>query len=358
MLIKWLRSWAPFKIDALGLVTLMGAEEVNRSVGRLSKSHITEYLPVVASFVFANDSFRSGIPGMEMYNISDGIFATDLAGWFSRWLLMQKVTYNCTTLSINVRTPYAQQNKTPVLAISLGLAASLSVIILACLTSDWWGLANAISLGISVLVRSAMLEALRRSVDRSASSAVLQSGTVVKILCKLTTGSVVTIYAPRGVVTQCLLTDPRSSNRKVYFISRSVGWLAFFIHSATLSMASLPSQLLTVFILAVSTISIVFKVGSQDDVIGQKLVIRRVDHRGPDTSMAACYARLHLSNEEEEAMITWKLMPQLRNEIWWRKYRDCLACDSTDAFKNWSQKETWMRYSDISSQGPNGRRTC
>lgn len=227
MSIKWLRGWAPFKIDALGLVTLLGAEEVNRSVGRLSKSYVTEYLPVVASFVFANDSFRSGIPGMEMYNISDGIIATDLAGWFSRWLLMQNITYNCTTLSINVRTPYAQQNKTSVLAISLGLAASFSVIILACLTSDWWGLANALSLGISVLVRSAMLEALRRSVDRSASTAVLQSGTVVKIFCKLTTGSVVTIYAPRGVVTQCLLTDPRPSNWRHYFSSRSVSWLAF-----------------------------------------------------------------------------------------------------------------------------------
>lgn len=45
-----LRSWYnvdPFKIDALGLVTLLGAPEVNRHIGKLVRSRYLEYLPLL-----------------------------------------------------------------------------------------------------------------------------------------------------------------------------------------------------------------------------------------------------------------------------------------------------------------------
>lgn len=103
MVLGRLLEWTPFKIDAMGLVTILGADEMNRSIGRLSRSRITEYLPLVSSFVVASDSICSLIPGFELYNITDGIYTPDFAGWFSRWLLSQDLTYNCTTLTLNMR---------------------------------------------------------------------------------------------------------------------------------------------------------------------------------------------------------------------------------------------------------------
>jgi hypothetical protein len=41
MPLEYLSKWAPFRIDALGLVTLIGADDVNRVVGRLVQSRYT-----------------------------------------------------------------------------------------------------------------------------------------------------------------------------------------------------------------------------------------------------------------------------------------------------------------------------
>ena len=355
MVIKWLLKWTPFKIDALGLVTILGADEINRSIGRLSTSRFTEYLPLVSSFVIANDSIRTAMPGFVIYNISDGICATDLAGWLSRWLLSQDLTYNCTTLAINVRNPICPSGDNQFMAAGIGMAVCFVIILFPALMADWWGLANAISLGISVLVRSRIIKANRDAINLSTETAVQQSSTVVKALCSVTNGCLVTIYAPRGIITQCLLSDPRPSNPSVYFSFQMIGWVAFLVHIVSLGMAALPNQLLTVSILAVSTVCVVLRVGSNDELIGQKLVIRRFDHQGPEKSMAACFARLRLSTDEEEAMVAWRLMPQFRNEVWWRKYRDSLAQNNSRAFDDWAQKRTWVLYENLLSEEANRR---
>lgn len=85
-------AWSPFKVDALGLVTLLGSEEADRTIGRLVSSSITEYLPLVAGFVVANDRFKDHVPGLIVYNITDSICASDVTGWLSRWLLCQNFT--------------------------------------------------------------------------------------------------------------------------------------------------------------------------------------------------------------------------------------------------------------------------
>lgn len=87
-----LSSWgsrAGLKIDALGLVTLLGAEEMDRSIGRLVPSIYLEYLPLLGAFVVAGNRFTTKKPGFVLYNISAGIMTTELAGWFSRWLQTQ-----------------------------------------------------------------------------------------------------------------------------------------------------------------------------------------------------------------------------------------------------------------------------
>ena len=319
MIIGWLLRWTPFKIDALGLVTMLGADEVNKFVGRLSSSRVTEYLPLVSSFVIANDGIKSAIPGFELYNVSDGICATDIVGWFSRWLLSQRLTYNSTTLTINTRQSTSQSRDGCKLAAGIGGTVCFLIILIPIMISDWWGLVNATGLGVSVLVRSVILDANRYAIDQSARTSTRQSNTVVKVFCTMSNGCVVTIYAPRGIVTQCLLSEPRLADQKRYFIARMVGWVAFLVHVVALGMASLPNQLLTVLILAASTTCVALRVGSNDECIGQQVVIQRFDDHGPDKSMASCFARLRLSREEEEGMVAWKLMPQTRNEVWWRK---------------------------------------
>lgn len=112
-------------------------------------------------------------------------------------------------------------------------------------------------------------------------------------------------------------------------------------------MAALPNQLLTVSILGISTVCVTLRVGSNEETIGQQLIIRRIDYQGPDKSMSSCYARLRLDEKEEEGMVSWKLMPQTRNELWWRKYRACIAQHNTRAFNDWTEKETWLLYENL-----------
>ena len=181
---------------------------MNYPIGRPSRSCITEYVPIVSSFVIANDSIRSVIAGFELYNITDGYYATDFAGWFTRWLISQDLTYNRTTLLINITQSTKGHDESFHLAAILGLSVFFATIGLAGVMCDWWGIANALSLGASVLVRSQLLGAFRNGVDRQTSTAIAQSSTVVKTLCKLQDGRLVTIYAPRGTVTGCLSSQP------------------------------------------------------------------------------------------------------------------------------------------------------
>jgi hypothetical protein len=352
MTIKWLLSWTPFKIDAMGLVTVLGAEEVNRAVGRLCSSRITEFLPTVGSFVVVNDSIRYPIPGFILYNITDGICATDVTGWFSRWMLFQCLTYNSTTLTIDVLNSFNSPRNDMFLPAFIGMATIFTLIFIPALMTDCWGLANSISLGISVLIRFAILKENRDAIDRSAESSLLQSTTIVKTFWKLPTGSSVIIYMSRGVLTECLLSTPKPSNYRKYNLLRYVGWTAFVIHIVSLSMTSLPNQLLSVSVLAVSTICVATGVASNDELIGSRIRIRRNDNFGSGTSMASLFARLRLSSDEEDSMVAWGLMPLPRNEIWWRKYRDCMAQNTLVAFNTWKERQTWTRYENEDHQIP------
>ena len=60
--LRGLEKWQPFRIDALGLVTLLGSEEVNRSIGTLQRRRFTEWLPLLAAFVIAGDRFTDEQP--------------------------------------------------------------------------------------------------------------------------------------------------------------------------------------------------------------------------------------------------------------------------------------------------------
>ena len=99
--LSYTRQWGPFRVDALGLVSLLGTDEVNAALGRLTSNYFSKYLPLLSAFVGANDKYAQPLPGFCMYNISDAVATTDLAGWFSRWVLSQEITHTSTNVSIN-----------------------------------------------------------------------------------------------------------------------------------------------------------------------------------------------------------------------------------------------------------------
>jgi hypothetical protein len=87
-----LASWADgtgLHIDALGLVTILGAEEMDISIGRLVPSAYLNFLPLLGAFIVAGNRFTKKQSGFTIYNVSAGIMTTEVAGWFSRWLKSQ-----------------------------------------------------------------------------------------------------------------------------------------------------------------------------------------------------------------------------------------------------------------------------
>lgn len=71
------------------VVTFLGAEEMDRSVGRLMPSEYLDYLPLLGAFTVAGNRFTEKKTGYSLYNISAGVMTSELAGWFSRWIQAQ-----------------------------------------------------------------------------------------------------------------------------------------------------------------------------------------------------------------------------------------------------------------------------
>lgn len=62
-ILDFLHHWAPFRIDALGIVTILGAAEVDMVVGRLARHHFTGCLPLLCAFqspaIILSDNFQA-----------------------------------------------------------------------------------------------------------------------------------------------------------------------------------------------------------------------------------------------------------------------------------------------------------
>jgi hypothetical protein len=69
MLFTRIKEWAPFHIDALGLVTILGVTEVDYAVGRLVQSYFTDCLPLLGAYTIASNQVTEPIPGFVLYNI-------------------------------------------------------------------------------------------------------------------------------------------------------------------------------------------------------------------------------------------------------------------------------------------------
>lgn len=320
MLLESAAKWTPFRIDALGLVTLLGAEEVDKAVGRLIENPWVEYLPLLAAFVVAGNRFVQPTPGYVLYNISDGIMATDVAGWMSRWLGAQKLNWNTTTLIWGVRQNTRSVWQTRIAALVIGFFVNSGLIVLSILAGDWFGFANAVAMVVSVFVRLYLVQQNRDFLDQKANSLQGNDKDFVKALCLLSDGRAVTLSAPRGIVKNCFLTTPRTPTRPLYDIARSLGWLGFGCHVICIGQSTLFIQIITVVIIILATTVYVRGFGCDELQLGQRIRIFRVDPSSGDDARTFAYTRLRLSSKEEATMLAWSLFPQRSNQQWWERY--------------------------------------
>lgn len=270
-----------FEIDALGLVTLLGADEVNLAVGTLQRRRYTEYLPLLAAFVISGNRFTAEQPGFILYNLSDGITSTELKGWFTRWLMSQKIN-NATT----VFEWRASEKATPgVNLIAPTLSTMLVTPLLVCtiLMGDWYGVGNSVAIIISIFTRLYLVTKLRQARDTQIQnckkSPAQNPGTMsvapeekngkdalendaLKVLCVIRSdGKMVTVKVPAEILgtftKDCTLTSPH-----IYNWVRRAGWVALGAHMCILGMCTLFTQIYTVLLLVLSTWALSSNFGS------------------------------------------------------------------------------------------------
>ena len=308
-----IKNWSPLKIDALGIVTLLGADAVRNSLGRLVYSPF-EHLPLLAGHIFVDNSVMEPVPGFELYNITEGIKATDLSAWFTRWLSCQKLSYNSARLEIRPvhRVPGPQTEQWFVIGLAVALNAFL--VIWPMLIQDWYGLAASLSL-VALVVRACILFDFRGSIDKAVSKLDNQATkkNEVKLFITLPNGKRLTVITTTGIAQDVLLTEARPASERLHLVSRAICWLAFGVHAVTLGMACLAIQLLIITVTLVSSVAMIqgwFAEGSNsnDTYIGSRLLInRQIDER--IGSMSSVYVLLDLTEEEEQNMVAWSFFP-------------------------------------------------
>ena len=322
------RSWAPFKIDALGLVTLLGAGQVDQAVGRLSRNRFIDHLPFLAINVIAGDDINLAQPGYAVYNFSDAIMTSQLAPWFTRWLAAQDITQCSSIIHLAYDANGASFSRWDnILSTIISSVVLVSMVLFAGLTGDWWAFVNALSLITSVVCRHYILHELLHSIDTAVDTVPENdpAGTSLKCLVQFPDGKALTLLTSRGILTRVLLPRPAPLHYRRYNLVRYLAWLGFGSHVISLGMSALASQLITVVVLLLSTALLVFRVFTVEDSIGSKMRVRRFDEKGSRESYSRTYSRLKLTEKEEDSLVAWNLVPQRSNVDWWSRYRAGLA---------------------------------
>ena len=396
-----LKNWQPFRLDALGLVTLLGAEEVARAIGTLAPNTLTDYMPLLGAYRVAGNHFTTPEPGHNMYNLSDGITNTELSAWFTRWM-SHYVTESYSFLEIELaedQRSFAELGGLHVgLAFLLGTVIHLGLIALAALQADWYGIANGAALLMATLVRNYLIHANVKKFDAKFKGELQQShgGTQrfvrdgfnqrKKILIVRPDGGLVGMHIKLGLLLKLFgRLDPTAAKffslewQGMYTVARGVGWLAFGVHIVCIGQATLPSQLFVVTVMSVATILTIFNVGTQQSWQQFRNILRS-NHRqnsdyarydmgtfmtikvvGPPvdalvpTNRSRMYALLAPTEGEVSWMESWNLLPLRPNDMWyehWYKLANTVKEQMTDHKGNRSMHFLEIDYAKMCTGDP------
>ncbi|KAI1099465.1 hypothetical protein F4804DRAFT_321864 [Jackrogersella minutella] len=337
MPLAYLSNWAPFRIDALGLVTLIGAEEVNRSVGRLVQSRYAKYLPLLGAHLIADNEFTAMTSGFHLYNVSDAIMTPGLSAWVTRWLNSQDLNTSTTSFEWSVAPGKPQETKSgcgkawdALLAALVGFLTIGGSFVLTVAMGDWWGLANTISMAVSVLVRCCLVQENVNALDKAVFDACyersgIQGGSEkVKLLISLADSRMVTMYAPRGLVLEGFTKRLTILRPRLYSYTRALGWFVFGVHVLSLGQAEFLNQIYAIVLLVLSTWATAKGIGSDEYNITEHISAKRVEDfpLHPDRRKWA-YIRLECNEVEEESLADWGLLPRKANTMWWEDFNEC-----------------------------------
>lgn len=252
---QFLRNWAPFSFDAVGLVTLLGSEEVSKSIGSLQRRRFSEFFPLLAGFVVAGDYFTDGQSGYALFNITAGIYTTEIKPWFTRWLSLQDD--NSETTVFTFETSPRTKTFDPIgdlIAPVLSYGVLLTLLACTVVMGDWPGIANFSAILASMGVPNFLVSQRRTATNNVA---VETNPTPKKKMSTMfvtrADGRMVTIYAPFSVVQTFCIKNCDPPNPFLYHLARAVGWLFFGGHIVILGMSSLFTQLITVALLVLPT---------------------------------------------------------------------------------------------------------
>jgi hypothetical protein len=358
------KAWSdkvPFKMDALGLVTLLGADEVSTAIGSLQRRRYTGALPLLAAFILAGDRFTSVQPGFVAYNLTDGITTTELAGWFTRWLMSQSTNNATTTFEWKPRQRPADPWRERIIAAVISCLLVMPLVICTGLMGDWYGVANAGAIVISIVARLHILGQRREARDGTMSmphgSSEINWSKKTMVITR-SDGKMVTVIGPPSTMVGIYgMKSFETKHPFHYAFAQQAAWIALGTHLLVLGMCTLVTQVYTVILLVASTVAVssttdwsadtqhksatslesqrfptmIITIPFNDDWDVIKTVPatwresrdpERPDHTIKMDRRMVAWARLLLSEKQEEFLRGVRLMPSEGNETWWKSYRD------------------------------------
>lgn len=387
------KSWEPFRLDALGLVTLLGADEVARAIGTLSPNTLTDFMPLLGAYRIAGNHFTANEPGYTMYNLTDGLTNTELSAWFTRWL--SQFVNEWVAMDLEVVEPERNLFDSRMMAsFLLGTTAHFFMIAFAVVQADWYGVANATGLLLATWVRNYLIYANLSEYDAKLSGLLDKPKERKKVLIVRPDGSLVVMHVELRLLLSLFgKLDPSATRffslgwHGMYTIARGIGWLAFGVHIVSIGQATLPSQLLAVAVMAFATIFTIFNVGTQQVPnfvselrspnhheaqkpgyqtykMGRRIAIKvqalresKYKHLGNAREAEASkpigtptrrqmYWLLAPSKKEQTWMREWGLIALTPNDTWYKSWYDFLR-DWTDVQNAAESDDPWNKLVDF-----------
>ncbi|KAF3004581.1 hypothetical protein E8E14_005667 [Neopestalotiopsis sp. 37M] len=340
-LFQILRDWQPFRLDALGLITLLGADEVAKATGSLTQNILTDYLPLLGAYKIASNQIAQVEPGFALYNITDGVWITEVQAWFTRWLWMNVDSYYV-ALKWTHSTQPRKSCPHHALSLLIGMVINVGLIAFTTLQDDWYGVANTTAMFVSVLVRAYVRTMMLSRVDKSFSKGekIIQDQSddpaLAKIIIVFPDGKLAIFRCQRSYLG--VMIDGKkpvySLGHVMLSIARSFGWLAFAVQIVAIGQASLSTQVITAIVMVLASLLTVFHVGERRGAeIGSYIKIEQqpIQAKGRQD----VYAQLLPTSEEERFMTKRGLLPDKKSSWgadWWVKWHK--AKIRTDANTN------------------------